>query len=141
MAKVKKKPKFAPAAPIRLKRLWKTYPAFNQIARYLHVNPAYVYKAMILGKLPANENIRVKFGLPRRARIKHPIKPVKQVPPEHVKWWRRLDKLNRDEIIHLAWLSTDKRSSPVDKRSSPVDKRSSPVDKENKHVSRRLRTP
>ena len=134
MEKVKKKPKFSANAPRRLKHLWKIFPAFNQIARYLHVNPAYVYKAMILGKLPANENIRVKFGLPRRARIKHPIKPVKQVPPEHVKWWRRLDKLNRDEIIHLAWLSTDKRSSPVDKRSSPVDK-------ENKHVQRRLRTP
>ena len=98
--KPKPKPKFHPRAPIRLKRLWKDYPAYYRIAKYLNVNPAEVWNALTKGKEPVNENVRVKFGLPRKPRKpRTPHAKEKTSLPAYIKWWRRLSAEMRNVYI------------------------------------------
>lgn len=93
----KEKPKFHPKAPRRLRQLWKTYPAHYRIAQYLNVNVGYVWKALMKGKEPVNESVRVKFGLPRKPRKPRTPKTPASPIPAYAKWWNRLDPQIREQ--------------------------------------------
>src|SRR3990167_4988960 len=83
----KPKPKFHPNAPMKLKRLWKIFSTYHAISKYLDVNISYIYNALIKGKLPTNQNVRIKFGLPRKPRKPRTagtIKTVKTSLPNHL---------------------------------------------------------
>lgn len=106
MLKKKAKPKFHPRAPIKLKRMWKEYPAYNRIAKYLDVNVNHVWKALKKGEHPINPNVRAKFGLPRKPRkprTAHTSKPATLPLPAHQKWWRGLPKEMRDFLIRVSY--------------------------------------
>jgi hypothetical protein len=96
---MKQTPNFHPNAPKRLINLWKNYPAYYRIAKYLNVNPATVWKALRKGEEPINENVRQKFGLPRKPRKPHPVGATKPIIPQYLKWWRGLDHEIRDMYI------------------------------------------
>jgi hypothetical protein len=103
MKKIKNMPIFHPNAPRKLVRLWRTRPAFHRIATHLLVNVDYVYQAMMKGKEPRNEIIRVKFGLSRKPKPKTAgAKPL----PNYMRWWMRLDNSIRMiyiREIYLKW--------------------------------------
>ena len=107
--KKKPKPKFHPRAPLRLKKLWKDYPAHYRIAKYLNVNPAEVWKALMKGKEPVNQDVRTKFGLPRKPRKPRAARAIKaDTPPlpDYLQWWRyELTKTERETIIHLQYIN------------------------------------
>jgi len=94
----KPKPQFHPHAPRRLVKLWKDYPAHYRIAKYLNVNIAEVWKALVKGKEPVNQDVRVKFGLPRKPRKPRAVS-VPKIVPNHIRWWRRLDPTLRRDLI------------------------------------------
>lgn len=95
------KPTFHPKAPRLLKRLWKEYPAYNQIAKHLKVNQGLVWKALTKGKEPMREDLRLAFGLSRKPRKKRQENGRKTpVPmPQYQKWWRGLDPIIKDMYI------------------------------------------
>jgi hypothetical protein len=94
-------PMFHPDAPRKLKRLWREYPAYYRIAQYLNVNSATVWFALRKGREPTNEDIREKFGLPRRPRKPREKKDHDPTPiPQYLKWWRGLDATIKNIYIH-----------------------------------------
>jgi len=105
--KIKPKPRFHPNAPKKLKQLWKVFRAYNPIAKYLDVNVAYVYNALVKGYQPINQDVRIKFGLPRKPRKPRTIRvPDKPPLPTHLRWWRqKLTKDQRDLIIQSEYRS------------------------------------
>ena len=94
---MKPTPVFHANAPRYLIRLWKDYPAYWRIAKYLDVNPSYIYKALKFGKEPNNTEIRRKFHLPKRKRKTQIV--TRTQTPAYLKWWRRLDPSIRNMYI------------------------------------------
>lgn len=70
---------------------------FIALAEQLGVNRRYVHDLITKGIEPANPEIRKKLFL-KKPRAEREKKPYIE-PPEHIKWWRSLNKDDRSELI------------------------------------------
>ena len=71
---------------------------YHRIAHELGVNVGHVYNLLRKGREPKRQDIRKKMFLPK---TRKPRKP--DFRPEHINWWRHLDKSQRDSIIKRAY--------------------------------------
>lgn len=88
--------------PRKLARAIKEHKTQHRIAAALGVNPYYVNRYLKYGKEPTSKTIRAKMGFPP-LRKKHTGRSGFAELPDHVKWWRKLDKRNRDHQIFMRW--------------------------------------
>jgi hypothetical protein len=98
----KEKPK-SMTAPLKLKRLFKENGQnYRAVARAVNVNVYWVIHVLKGTKEPKNKAIRRALFLPD-----HPRKPrqkgTRVPPPDHLRWWRRLKKAERDAIIRQTY--------------------------------------
>ena len=97
-----------PNCPRRLARAYKNAigkdgKGYNMraLAEECGVNINYVSRAVRLGERPSNPAIAKALFFPRLHKHRDPRLPKPQ-EPEHIKWWRRLDRDLRNEIIKEA---------------------------------------
>lgn len=74
----------------------------HKIARALGVNVYWVQTYIKDWKEPSNPETRKKMYLPKTRRTRKP-QATRETPPAHIQWWRRLDKSERNDIVHSAW--------------------------------------
>ena len=70
----------------------------HKTARTLGVNPYYVNRYLKYGIEPTSNPIRKAMGF-QPLRKKHTGRSGFRELPEHIKWWRKLDKGSRDLYI------------------------------------------
>lgn len=70
----------------------------RKMAEYLGINPAYVNRWMKHGIEPKNPIARSAMGF-QPLRKRHDGRSGFAELPEHIKWWRKLDKGSRDQYI------------------------------------------
>lgn len=88
--------------PRKLARAIREHRTQHRIAAALKVNPYYVNRYLKYGKEPSNAIIRAKMGFPK-LRTRHNGRSGFAELPEHVKWWRKLDKETRGDWIKDAY--------------------------------------
>lgn len=79
----------------------------RELARQLQINVGYINALVKHGKEPANPDIRARLFLPRKPRKPRAERPARPPLPEHLQWWRKLPKDERDKIIlseHLGYI-------------------------------------
>ena len=85
----------------------------RELARRLGINIYYVHQALRHGERPSNNNIARALYFPREYKRREPSEP-KPEAPEHIKWWRAIDKTTRLEWIRSAYhaVSDTEKSNP-----------------------------
>lgn len=79
----------------------------RELARQLGINVAYINALIKHGKEPANPDIRAALFLPRKPRKPRVVQSDRAPLPEHLQWWRKLNKDIRDKIIqseHMGYI-------------------------------------
>ena len=81
----------------------------RELARQIGINVAYINALIKHGTEPANPEIRAALFLPRKPRKPRVEKSARAPLPEHLQWWRKLQKEKRDQYIKdIHYLSGDR---------------------------------